>query len=510
MPKIKLPVPETTESITRPIMFDVIRQLIEITNLPKDINVLYSGGLERAKQLGSAINMPEGTDPNKFNFNDKITIEVDEDFGEDRILNEPVIGPGNLLIFEDSPLKIIMKPVYSLSDVTITVTYRAANENAAEYWRTSIETALRQRRDILMHDLTYSYQVPDEMLYILKQLHTMREAVDGYGDSYDKYFKEHSHPRMTELTNLSGQASAWTIPETQMRVQGWFDFALPPKATRDGDADTRTISFSYKFNYQRPVQLVMMYPVVVHNQVIPQKFRPRPVETEDDAIQARSLTTRVLSHYESGTEALMNHQPGYSIPQFDEFLPASVPHETMRALTVLFTIDDPTSTRFLKLDELKSKKFTDDILAYMRAETGYMTKMYQSAIMINFYRDEHLILPTPVKINSNLEVHATTPINLRHQHHLRISLVTDLFMLQGNALERLRSHGRAAIQILDAIDPSLKQRGLLPMLIGDNYISKASLLLAMENMRPRNQATGSFLMLAQTVQTLFVQAGRIE
>jgi hypothetical protein len=510
MPKVLLAVPETIECITRPIIFDVVRQLIDITDLPTNINILYAGDTEKAKQLGSAIGMSPGSDPNEFAFNDKITIEVEERYGETRVINEPVYGPGNLLIFEDSTLDIIMKPVYSTTDTVVTVKYRAQNRNAAIYWRDTIEARLRQRRDINMHTLTYSYNIPEELLYILKELHTLRENVDGYGESYDEYFEKRRHPRMTVQTNLNGAASLWSVPETQMKVQGVFDFETPEVGSKEDDVGTWTISFAYKFTYQRPTEIVMSYPLVVHNQVISSKFRPAPLKTEDDVVQEHSLTTRVLVAFDEPTltSQAVHERMGFSIPSFDEFVPSSIPIKTMRLLTILFTIAPENPELFLSLKDLGSKKFSNDIMQYLIDESEYLTKTYMSAITVNFYRDEFLISPTPLRITKDLDVYGTTDINLRHQHHLRIGLVKDLFLLKGNALERLRNHGRAAIQILDTIDPTLKTRGFMPQLIGDNYISKASLLLAMENMRPANGTLGNMIQFG-TVQNLIVETSRL-
>lgn len=508
MPKVLLAVPEMIECISRPIIFDVARQVIDITGLPTNINILYAGDGDKGKQLGSAIGMPEGQDPNKFAFNDKITIEVEEHYGEARVINEPVFGAGNLLIFEDAPLNIIMKPVYSLTDTILTVKYRAENKNKALYWRDTIEARLRMRRDVNMHTLTYSYNIPPEMIYILQQLHAMRESIAGYGETYDDYFISHSHPRITKQTNLNATAGLWTIPETQMKVQGWFDFETPENGSKEDDADTWTISFSYKFTYYRPTEIAMIYPLIVHNQLIPSTLRPEPLETEDDVIQAHSLSTRVLVAFDHPTQIAksVHDQNGYSIPSYDEFMPSSVPLQTVRLLTALFTIDEQNPSLFLSLKNLGSKKIDEDLLQFMADEAQYLTQPYMSVVGISFYRNEFLISPTPLKVTKDLDVIGTTEINLRHQHHIRIGLLKDLFLLKGNATERFRNHGRAAIKILDTLDPTLKARGYLPPLIGDNYISKASLLMAMENMRP-NQS-GPHLVNMVTVQTLIVETSR--
>lgn len=510
MPKIILPVPETTESITRPVMLDIVRQVMEITGISSKTNLVYFGDVEKSKQLNSAISQMEGDDPNKFAHNDKISIEVNEVFDTDRIPNEVVFGPQNLLVFEDPPLDIIMKPVYATMDASITVRYRSNNKNQAIQWRNHMKAKISQRRDINIHDITYSFGIPNEFLYILKELHRLRENVAGYGDTFDDYFASNRHPKITKLTNQSGAAELWVVPETQTRVQGWFDFELPDEATKDGDGDTFSTTFTYKFRYDRPDNIAMVYPIMVHNQLLDQRFRDSPVKDQDDMLKSYAMGTRVLVASEAGHAAWdYTHRVGYSMPTFDEFLPKMIPLKTLRVLTILFTISDTNSSHFMNLQNLGSRKFSPEIVAYLKAECAYLTKPQGSLFTVSLYRNEFLVEPTPLQIDADLNVVGLTDINLRVQNHIRISLTTDLYFLRGNALTRLQEHGQAALQILAALDPSLEERGFMPQLVGDNFVTKRSLLIAADNLQPGDTARGRSA-LFQTVQTLFVQTHHID
>jgi hypothetical protein len=505
MPIILLPVPDPIESITRPVVFDVVRQLMEITGLSSKTNMSFPGDTEKTKQLGSSISS-HGDDPNKFAYDEKISIEIEEIYNPDRLINEAVYGPQNLLIFEDVLLKLVMKPVYSGTDLNISVKYRAANRTAALRWRDMIKMRMGQFRDINMHDLTYHYAIPPEMLYILKEIHTMRETVAPYGDSYEKYFKEHATPIITELTNMNGSAKVIAVPEVQMQVQGWFDFEVPDAGSKEDESEAWYTSFTYKLRYDRPIGVVMTYPLIVHNQVLPQKLREKPVPTEDDVLKSYSQSVRVLNHFYQGRQvADYVHRVGYSIPTYDEWLPKSVPNDTIRLLTLLITIDAANPTLFLNLRDLGQKKFSSEILVWMMEEAQYLTRPYASPMMVTFYRNEFQIGPTPLRINANLDVIATTPIMLRDEHHIRISIVTDLTMLPEVAIARLRKHGTAALQILEVIDPTLIDRGFMPKVQKGNYITRADMINAIDHIRPM-KPHGNWLMLQQTVQKFFIQA----
>jgi len=514
MPMIKLPIPETTESVTRPVMLDVLRQIMQLTGISNKTNITYFGDLERSKQLNSAIGETDKDDPNTFAHNDKVSIEVAENYYSDLVVNDAVERPENLLIFQDAPLSIVMKPMYKQMEATITIKYRTQNENQAIQWRDYVKSRITQKRELYLHNVSYAFGIPEECLYILRELHALRENVAGFGEDFDTYFANHRTPKMTVLSNLSGSAKLWAVPETQTRIQGWFDWGeAPEKSTRDGDGGTYTVSFSYQFRYARPSEIFMAYPIVVHNQVIPKKLREELLEDHNDIEKTYAMTSRIFRSFEGAVWSDQQRQDfGFSVPRFDEFWPRMVPNNTRRMLTVLFTLDPENPRLFMNVATIKGRQFDPDILEYMRAEREYLPKSSMSAIHFGLYKNDFLIDadPLPFMIDENLNVLGKLSLNYRVQHHLRISLFIDWQSLRGGALQRLQDHGRAAIKMLLAIDPSLKDRGLLPVLIDDNFVSKTSLLIAIHNLRPVISPTASGPNgLMQTVQTLFVESDRL-
>jgi hypothetical protein len=507
---INLPIPETIESVTRPVMLDVIRQLMGLTGISKKTNIVYFGDVERSKQLNSAIGADvEKDDPNTFAHNDKITVEVAESYYGDMGHNDAVERPENLLVFQDAPLSVIMKPIYAQMEATVSIKYRANNKTAAQQWRDYVKARMTQKRELYIHNVTYAFGIPEELLYILKEIHRLRENVAGYGEDFDTYFESHRTPKMTMLTNLSGTAELWAVPETQTRIQGWFDWETPEETQKEGDTGPYTISFNYKFRYARPTAIEMTYPIMVHNQMLDKKFRDVPMQDHTDVEKSYSMTARIFHSLEGSQWSDKQVQDfGFSIPAFDEFWPRMTPISTQRLLTILFTLDDTNPHQFLNLADLKSRKFNADILAYMKAERDYLALPGMSAINLALYKNEFLIAndPPPFKVDENLNVVGLLSTNYRVQHHLRVSLFTDWQSLRGGALTRLQDHGRAAIMMLMAIDPSLKTRGFLPALIDDNFVSKTSLLIAVNNLRPvRTPVIHGPTGLMMTVQTLFAE-----
>jgi hypothetical protein len=503
---ILVPIPETIESVARPVTLDIVRQLMTLSGLSHKTNIAFYGDMERAKQLNSAL-QSEGIDPNTFAFNDKIELEVSEKYEEDRIMNEALFNPENLLVFNDPALNVVMKPVYAWMETTVTVKYRASNKNQAIKWRDAMKAKISQHMNVLVHDATYAFGIPHSVVDVLRYLHSLRENVAGYGEDFDKYFDDHKLPKMREVTNQSGSQKLWVVPETQTCIQGWFDFEVPDEASKDGDGAAVVTSFNYKYYYHRPTLIVLIYPLMVHNQLIDEQYRKAKVKDHNDVLKSYGMVSRLMLPFESARLSDKQIRDfGYPIPSFDEFQPKSLPIKSRRVITAMIQLDEANPLDLMSLTDFGEYQLTPEIIQYLKDEHEYLVQPGMSAMNVTLYQDSNMIRSDPpsIQIDADLKVTSIEPLNLRTQHHLRLGLLTDWYMLKGNALERLQDHGRAANQMLMAIDPTLLQRGYLPPLIADEYISKISLLIALQNIRPLNAPVGG-LARNNTVQFLTVQ-----
>lgn len=489
MPKLVLTVPDTIQSVTRPVVFDITRQLFAITGIPENTTIFYPGEMDRAAQVGSTIG--KQGDVNAMPFSNKVSVEVEENYEQDRILSSAVYRPENLFIFRDDRIETAIKPVYSSTDVTLSFHYRAIDKAAATRWRDDIKTRISMMRDVRIHELSYSYLIPPEFLVILKELHRMREAVNGYGEDYDTYFKANTTQRASILTTQIGTQGMWAISETQMRVVGMFDFdGAPEQGSKDDEGDTWTISFSYKFKYDKPVACVMFYPLVIHNQLVDQAFRPdKPIDTPEQHVRSYSLSASNFHTFEKGT-SLVGVPQGTPIPAFDEFIPSSVIPYTLRVITALVTLDEVTPQALMSLRELGDIEFPAAILDFLVGEVPYLTKARQSIFSIQLYRNVDLMPPDSLKVLPDLSVESTVTLSTRDYHHIRLSLATDFTQLTQAALDRAREHGLALQLILEALDPTLVDKSLIPPLLGTNYITKSDLQKAIDEMTRALRAEG--------------------
>lgn len=516
MPKLVLEIPDTVESVIRPVVMDITRELQRVTGISDKTRIYFPGEANTAYQAGSAIGAQE-LNP-RLPGDGRITMTVDESFDENEVLAAAVYQPEQLFVFKDEALETHIKPAYAKSLVTINFEYRAKDKTEALKWRDSMKTRLSMGREQYLHDVTYHFMIPEEFLAILQEIHRLREAVAGYGENWETYFAAKRSSRVSEITTLSGNRTVWAVAETQKRIVGVFTFDVAPeKGEKNAEGETWNVSISYKFQFERPVACVMHYPLVVHNQVLSQKWRPSKtdlVRRWEDTHSRRSLSSAAFAAFEAGrwtSDQRHVAAPGRTVPEYDEFLPVDVPARTMRIFTSLVTIDtDPAGDPLFLLDLndiTRNWKLDPGVLAYMRLIHDRLHVPTRAPLLVSLYDGRSLLSGHHVRVDADLKVYSTTPLPLRSYYHVRLGLATHWSDIQRESLEPLRSDATTLLKLLSAVD----SRSTLTKILSTGWVPKQTLDQAIDFLDRAQLAQGNGQIYQfNTVQALFVSVARKE
>lgn len=459
MPNITLPLPNVGQSVTRPIIVDIIQQVSELTNISKDSKIFYPGDIQRMQTPGSGI---DSTD--RFaNFNsDRYTfIEVEEDFDEDYLLSMAIDRDEQIPIFTDEALGVELKPIYSTTKITINFTYRSPSKTEVLRWRDEARVRIAQLRTINLHDVVYHYGIPENVLLILKEIHTRREAIEGYSQSYEDYVRSFSTERLTLVSDLVGQSAQLSVNERQCRIQGLYDFdTVPEKASRDESTGTWTINFSYKFSYEKPIFCKFRYPVMVHNQLLPLNL----IEFTNKAYDLNKIqktytkSLSAMNGFESDTtmNAVRNSESVIRIPEYDDYwLPGVMPGSSTILLALIEVAEDKRT--LLNLNELGNAFIDPDVLEFIKlSEYPYITRNYGSILTIDVYRNGYLTSDRTVYCTSNLDIVSNKDLSLRNQYRVRFGINVDMTMLQPPVFTRLLQYPKALVKIIGAMNELLR------------------------------------------------------
>lgn len=458
MPNISIPISDLLTTVERPVIYDIIRRVQDLTGISSKTQIRYYGEDAKAAQWNSTLTK-DTTKHNLWPHVENLSIEVEDDYTVNRMLSIAVKQAEVPFVFLDDELGIYVKPVYSPQDTTIRFKYAAKDRNQAIRWRNEIRTRTAMNRDINTHTVTYGWRFPDVYLDILKNIHTLRENIGGYGDTFERYFDDHCTDRITTLTNLSATVAMLSVAETQTGIQGFFDFdGVPDKPEKGDEADIWTISFSYKFTYDKPINTVFNYPFLIHQQMIEEKYQfPMNVDTVEKQWLSRPSSGEAFSKFEIiGKEAKYRADLGLVIPYFDNFHPNSIPPSTLRVFTALTSITPENRKSLLNLGDLGEFNIDTDILDFIRAgEYPHMDRVYNSIFCLNLYSEQYLQQEICLQITPDLDVVSLVDLDLRKKYHLRLSLVADMTYLTPGAIARLKLFPGVLNKLICAINLAL-------------------------------------------------------
>lgn len=476
MPVVRMTLSDINQSVMRPIVFDIINQIQDITKIDKSTKIFWPGDTNKMQQNGSSIDN-QNRDA-LFSNNQSLLIEVEEDYDPDSLSTTAVNYREFEEIFRDGRLSLKISPIYVDSTVTIHFKYKSKSKNEAQRWRDDLRVQLSAMRDINLHDLTYHFLIPDPFLMLMKKIHELRESVGGYNENFEEWVSANATNRLTVISDLTNKENKLSVSETQTRVQGIYDFsAVPEKPERDDNTGNWIISLSYKFTYNRPAACEIRYPVMVHNQLLPVEYVIFTNKVPNDPTKKNlsfSKSLKAMNFFEQQTTMKRFIDPNFyiKIPEYDDFSFGTPPPFTGTIFCALCETDLETQKELFNLNDLGDVILDQDILDFIAvSEAPYITRLYESIFNIALYRGNFLAGNDALSCDQNLNVRTNHVQNLRIVHHARFSIITDLTVLKESALERLRNYPKVLIKVIQCINESLANNPALKNMSGKRFVT---------------------------------------
>lgn len=509
MPMLDYEIPDVYVSVTRPTNINIIRSIINSTGMPEDTFIEYAGLNDNIPTYRSLMSNNREVDTAKFQSYGKVQVTADDRTVEDRLMSTPFTYNENKIVWRDRKRGIALQPYYEQVEVTLNFRYRTPDQNDAMDWQTKMKRRIMEKWFDESYQTGYKFVVPQLVIAFFQQFYKMKEAVAGEGDTFDDWMKKHTIQPSTVLTMLNGEMPQWAFEEIQLDVLGNFDFQAPPKEVKNQENITFEVEFSYKYRYDRPIGFMLTYPLVLHNQLMPKKFRPDrviydPYSYYGLGLKARSRYDRLMS-----TMGLPRtpQRAGSVIPWFDDFWPNTTVGDTTNIAQFLIQVTPEDPTLVLDLKNIKGYYFHPKLMEYMTACHGQLTRRTGSAINVSLYMNDSLWDPSALYVDENLVVRTRVNLKLTNVHHLRVALFNQLFFLQPPAEDLLRSNPEWANVIFDGLAPEMRPNGLLPKTLKGLYIGKFEWEAALRYLKQTDEhfKLNKHIMRPTILSTLFVK-----
>jgi hypothetical protein len=482
MPRNVIDVQQTFDNITRPVALQIAERLGRVMNLPPNTKLLLPDAAEAALFPNSELGAKDPANPATFGHTDQLQIEIQENPVEGFILSTAVHQVDQRAIFLDPELKIRIWPVKMPKELAFNFVARFQNRTRARQFRDEILNRTSALREGIMHELDYYYHVPKIMQELLVHLHTLREKTAGYGEDYPTWLTKHITPTATELTDQIGWIGALAVAEKQVYDLGHFDFTgtTDPEEV-DKRSGTWTVSFGYKLVYDQVTQLVMEYPLQVHQSLVDSLWYGRRYASGElvDPDRRKRTQTHSREAMDFFTNSFINrcletYHSGLTLPEFDEWKPKFAVPNTSTLYTAMLGLD-PTAPRSLYNlfdDDLYGYSLSPSLREFMEGEAPYVCRKGASIFDLRLYLNDDPMDDGCLLLDADGNVTLNVVPDFRQRYHVRLALVNNLFTLNSEAQMRLRSAGQVGIDILNTLQWKLLGKAFTPRLLGGRVISR--------------------------------------
>ncbi len=439
MPSFNITVPETVESVTRPVIYSII-ETIKKYLLINDIRVIFPGDIGQWTQVSG--NLTDKSRESKFTSSRYILITVDESPVESNLNSTAVYYDENPPIILDKNIKLKVTPVYSLTNSLMTVKFITYNKDEALRWYYNVRTQLAKMQNIYINTVKYHYVLPFPLVDLIETIYKLTQSVAPTGLTYQQFVQNTFTSRATMVASLDGASKRLAIAETQTRLLGKFDFSpLPEKPELIDDIQAWVCSFVYNYTYQLPMSLNMFYPLMVHNQLLPEPYLeydldPYHYYSKEFSFPATLEALRDFEQYR-----MFDRDPPFRLPKIDDFIASTTIPGTKAIFYALIQLEESDLTFICNLNDLDYITLDQHILDFIKdGEYQYITQPYKSIFNVAMYTGDNIYDPSCLYVDSNLNVYSTNSLNLQKVYHLRFSVTFDYFSIDIAALERCVSY----------------------------------------------------------------------
>lgn len=456
-------IPSTDRTVTRPMGIKILKEVLRVTDLnPKDFRVKLLGASNAEKIQNGYLNEEDDkidNNPNRLSTDKVLTLEIENTIVGDGVT--PVRYHDHTPIFTDKNLKVMVRPIYSEVETRFNVILSVRDKVEANNWLQEVKRKIYQGVMTNYHDIDYYYIVPHTITKGLYNIHTLREKVAGYGEDFGHYLKNNFVNNYDIITDVAGGNHIVVIREKQTNIFGFYDFDHEPEQPEknDDNAGGWNIRFTYTIQYQRPDSLVFDYPLLVHNQLLPDEMinfnRPDHYTTHNGrmGLTQRNAQEIVIQQNKHG----MKISEGIPDPLFDDWVPPSRPERYIQLSRTMIGINSDDLKTLIDIPEFAdSFDFKPNIQRWFKLTKDRIFFKHKDLFYFVLYNDTKILHDKSMTIDDELMIYSKEDLDLRQMYHICVWVLTDISLLSADTWKDLLNNCDIFHEWLEAIYPNTK------------------------------------------------------
>lgn len=462
MPTIRIPNPGIDETVIHPSVVAIVDQVLEALRLKKvvqDIRYTSYSGDFRVPHSGIT-----DKDSNYATFagSNRIWVEVDTD--KDPNLwstSRPDVADAHPYFF-DQNLGVSLIPFMTQVVSKIKIRFTSHNRDSARQTYESLTSRLGALKEGIQHTVNYAVAPHPLVLQLLNDVWIRRELTAGYGQDFVPYVREHSSMQLAEVFDKMDENHELVYKSRLGRVNGRFVLGqLPDKPTYEADGSVWEFMVEYTTNFDVPSELIVDYPIMVHNEYMPGEYleilhdkrdiRDAPFKLSKS--QAVAMLTEFGRHQELG----LVQDRWIKIPHFDDWIPEITPRDTATVFSALLRASGEDEQLLFNLRDLGTFNIAKEVLDFIQEEDyGNITQIYKSFFYIHLYAGNEMLDGEALRCDKDLNIYATKALDPRVLNRVRFSMVVDINLLNSEVKDRIWKHKKCLASVITAINEKVR------------------------------------------------------
>lgn len=460
MPALHYPIPVLDDAVITPVAVQAYHYLKDRLKLGAETEIVYAGEMNAISQSGT--NLTDTSDNPLIADRHRVFIVSKERYIEDLPLTSPFDYREDADLMWDEKIGWKVTPVYSRMEMILEFNYRTATKHQADQFGADFHARLMKATTDVEMEMVYEYPIPEQILAIIKTIHTARESNQGYGSDFagpGEYLEQCIKFPYTYKTNMAGNFKTLVFRPKLIRVLGQLDSNTVPDSSRQEDG-TYLFNMQFKFKYDRVSQAIIHYPIWVHNQFIADGYYDAQLDRNNEIKIPVNYSGNLMGSFnwlENRLHGKIRSTTGYILPGFDDWQVYYPRQKTQDVFQMLVSVDPNDPTLILDLTTL----FADTGLLLHSQLIPALIKarekvFYENRSPVSFamYNHQQWLHPFDYYLTETGQLRAKEPLNERHHYHLKMGVLRRLELINDIDWEDWGEWGNLILDLIDFIDPT--------------------------------------------------------
>lgn len=437
----KLELQAIEETVTRPVLVIVANDIKKLLGISTDIYTVYDvkdNIIKKKNKLGNI----RGDNTTK---DELINIEVAELSSENHELSLIPIRPDFKPIYIDKDINANIQPIYHSRKVSMRIRYLCRSKSKMFSVVNKLRLYTSNDGMYKQHQLTYHYTIPNHVGMLLIELNNLKNKRLETPLTLEEYLVKTFDNRFDIANSIDGNVlkSDMIIRESQIDIQGWIMDDLSQLTTEyDETSNMWALEFEYEFTYEKPISILINYPLLVYNTMVSKHFRLFEKQLRRSKNAYRTARSSDLYKLIESDRTLMPRDDNYyvTIPEMDNEKLAYPPAFYGRMFSVLTIVNDENLTELFNINEIPRIKFKDSVLKFiLESEFKHISTKFESLFLVSLYKNKELDT-NKIIMDADGTLRTEYPMDIKSTYRVVFHVLTDLNLLTKQAYKRVKNY----------------------------------------------------------------------